>query len=209
MYWEVPPRTNTASPQRERLMREPVTGGAPEFILNGSSGAADEAIACPAKTGGQCVLSGGAANSITFYALDPKLGKGKELGKLEVDHHWAVGWNLSPDGLQIAVVNPHRYAGQIEVMRLADGTWHTIQVEPRWGDLQSIAWAADAKSLFVTTIAADSQNLIEVALSGKVRSLLSNPFRQHYSRPVPSPDGKYLAFQAQTNDSNVWMLKNF
>ena len=27
--------------------------------------------------------------------------------------------------------------------------------------------------------------------------------------PLPSPDGKYLAFQARTNYANVWMLENF
>jgi serine/threonine protein kinase/Tol biopolymer transport system component len=209
VYWEIPSNTDPTAPLQERLMRQPVTGGSPEFIFDGSPGAVDESIACPAKAVGRCVLSAGALKSITFYPLNPSLEKGQELGTLEVDHHWAVGWSLSPDGSQIAVVNPHRYADQIEVMRVADGTWHGIHVERRWGDFQGIAWAADGKSLFVTTLASDSQNLIEVALSGKVRSLLSNPFRQHYSRPVPSPDGKYLAFQAQTNDSNVWMLKNF
>jgi Tol biopolymer transport system component len=55
----------------------------------------------------------------------------------------------------------------------------------------------------------ESFNLIHVALSGKVRLLLSNPQRQWMIRPRPSPDGKYLAFQAQTNDSNVWLLEKF
>ena len=190
-------------------MRQPVNGGSPEFILDGSPGAVDEAVACATKAGSRCVLSGGTANSINFYALDPKAGKGNELGKLEVDHRWVVGWNLSPDGSQIAVVNPNHYKDKIEVLNLAGGAWHEIAVEPGWGDLQSISWAADGKSFFVTTLGSDSQNLIQVALSGKVRRLLSNPFRQHYSRPLPSPDGKYLAFQAQTTDSNVWLLENF
>ena len=27
--------------------------------------------------------------------------------------------------------------------------------------------------------------------------------------PLPSPDCKYMAFDAQTWDSNVWMIDNF
>jgi dipeptidyl aminopeptidase/acylaminoacyl peptidase len=100
-------------------------------------------------------------------------------------------------------------ADKIEVLNLAGGTWQEIAVEPGWGDLQDIAWAADGKSFFVTGLASDSQNLIHVALSGKVERLLSNPHRQHYALPRPSPDGKYLAFQAQTTDSNVWLIENF
>jgi hypothetical protein len=28
-------------------------------------------------------------------------------------------------------------------------------------------------------------------------------------RPLPSPDGKYLAYEGITNDSNIWVLENF
>ena len=54
-----------------------------------------------------------------------------------------------------------------------------------------------------------SFNLLYVTLAGQIKLLLSNGHRQWMIRPLPSPDGKYLAFQAQTQDSNVWMLEGF
>ena len=74
---------------------------------------------------------------------------------------------------------------------------------------QSVAWAADGKGFFLTTWLPQSFNLVHVTLSGKVQLLLSNAHRQWMTRPRPSPDGKYLAFQAQTFDTNVWLLENF
>jgi hypothetical protein len=51
--------------------------------------------------------------------------------------------------------------------------------------------------------------LLHVTLAGKVQPLLRNGHRQWMISPLPSPDGKWLAFQAQTYDSNVWLLGNF
>jgi Tol biopolymer transport system component len=84
-----------------------------------------------------------------------------------------------------------------------------VPVEPGWGNLQSIAWAADGKSFFVTSWLPDSFNLLHVTRAGKVQPLLRNGHRQWMTWPTPSPDGKYLAFQGQTYDGNVWLLEKF
>ena len=55
----------------------------------------------------------------------------------------------------------------------------------------------------------DSNLLYYVTLAGKVKPLLPKGRHPWMIGPLPSPDGKYLAFQAQTRDSNVWMLENF
>ena len=54
----------------------------------------------------------------------------------------------------------------------------------------------------------DSFDLIYVSVTGKVARLLHNGRRQAISYPMPSPNGKYLAFDAETWDSNLWMLDN-
>jgi hypothetical protein len=61
----------------------------------------------------------------------------------------------------------------------------------------------------VTSWLPDSFNLLHVTLSGKVKPLLRNGRGQWMQNPLPSPDGRYLAFNAETWDSNVWMLENF
>ena len=45
--------------------------------------------------------------------------------------------------------------------------------------------------------------------SGKVEPLIRTGYRQGIGKLLPSPDGKYLAYQGGTTDSNVWMLEGF
>jgi len=42
-----------------------------------------------------------------------------------------------------------------------------------------------------------------------VKLLLHNGLSRWLHNPLPSPDGKYLSFSAQTWDSNIWMVDNF
>ena len=116
---------------------------------------------------------------------------------------------MSPDGSRLALVDSLKYHGRIEVLTLREHAWHEVAVEPAWGLLQTIAWAADGNGFFVTSWLPDSFNLLHVALKGKVQPLVCNAHRQWMINPLPSPDGKYLAFAAQTVDSNVWMLEGF
>jgi serine/threonine protein kinase/Tol biopolymer transport system component len=202
LYWEFPPQSG-AAPSTGHLMRQPIAGGPPEKVLDASS---DADFFCPIKPGRPCVLSGSDGNNLVFYSLDPLRGKGDQLGRLSVDSHWFFGWAVSPEGSQLAVVD-HSHADQVEVLNLSDKTWHTVHVDPGFGLFQSVAWAADGKSFFVTNLLPESFNMIRVSLSGKVRLLLSNPQRQWMIRPRASPDGKYLAYEAQTSDSNVWLIE--
>jgi hypothetical protein len=56
----------------------------------------------------------------------------------------------------------------VEELTLKGRAWHELSLEPRWGELQSIAWAADGKGFFVTSWLPDSFNLLHVTLAGKV-----------------------------------------
>jgi len=95
------------------------------------------------------------------------------------------------------------------MLTLSDRTWHEIPVQPGSGELQDINWAADGKGFFVTSWLPDSFNLLYVNLAGRVSRLVHNGHRHWMVNPWPSPDGKYLAFQAQSWDSNVWTIENF
>jgi Tol biopolymer transport system component len=137
-----------------------------------------------------------------FYALDPVRGKGRLLGKTD---RWAPrllswAWDVSPDGSRLAVVGPGN-----NIRILADGAWHEIAVAAHWGT-DYIAWAADGEGFFVTSYKLD---LLHIATSGKVSVLTHNDRAQWPAEPVPSPDGKYLAFQSQTNDFNAWLMEHF
>jgi hypothetical protein len=118
------------------------------------------------------------------------------------------------------VVDRHKYGERIEVLTLVDGTWHEIKGEPVEHTLTSgkdgigfgqIAWAADGRSFFATAKIGDLVNLVHITPDGKVQPLLANEGFQNQlmDSPLPSPDGKYLAFAVQTWDGNVWMFDNF
>jgi Tol biopolymer transport system component len=191
-----------------RLMRQPLAGGAPQTVLELPYAQRSADFFCPRKIGKSCVLGIFEGESLHFYTLDPLRGKGGSLGSIEVDKDNLFGWQLSPDGSQAAVVD-YSHKDRIEIFNLAHQAWNEIAVEPGWGMYQSVAWAADGKSLFVTTWLPDSFNLIHVTLSGKVQRLVTNAWRQWMLWPLPSPNGKYLAFQAQTWENNVWLMQNF
>ena len=147
-----------------------------------------------------------------FYSLDPFHGRGRRLGSIEITEFlWGTGWSVSPDGTRLALVHAYEQGNgeRIDLLSLSNGAWHEVLVESRGEHYVSIAWTADGEGFFVTSWAPDSFSLLHVTLTGKVHSLLRKGRGQSLHQPVPSPDGKHLAFEAQTWDSNVWLINNF
>jgi serine/threonine protein kinase len=212
LYWEAAGSAADEPKPSFRLKRQGVAGGPSETILElpYTLGASAD-LSCPAIAGKTCVLAlheGENPVTLTFHAVDPVRGQGDLLGKIEVDNHWRIGWSLSSDGSQIAVVNPHHFADRVEVFSLVDKKWREVRAEPGWGDFQDVTWAADGKGVFVSAVSSEWFSLLHITLAGKVRPCLRNPGSLWMTRPKSSPDGKYLAYQAQTQDANVWLLES-
>jgi hypothetical protein len=207
LYWDIPGVVGTATPPPIRLMRQPVAGGPPETVLEMPY--ADGYFAnfsCPANSAASCVFQEFQGSTYVFSKFDPLKGKGELLGKIGVDRHWGTGWALSPDAKQIAVVD-HSHKDRIEILSLSNGAWHDLPVDSGWGDFLEIAWAADAKGFFIISFLPQNYSLFRVSASGKVQLLFRNKFYQALGGPVPSSDGKYLAFYGMTVDDNVWLLQ--
>jgi serine/threonine protein kinase/Tol biopolymer transport system component len=215
LYAEWTPTPLGARPSPDRIMRRPVAGGSPEALLQEPGGDAQGLYMwdykCPLKAGSPCVLGEKNGDDIIFYSLDPVRGKGRQLGKTVLRGEFGRDWDVSPDGSRLALVGELNHDGLIQVLTLADGTWHEISPKPPFGLQMFIAWAADGKGFFVTSWKNDSLRLQHVTLTGEVVPLIG---RDEYrvgemQRALPSPDGKYLAYEGVTNDSNVWVLENF
>ena len=196
------------SQSRFKLMRQRATGGLPETVLEepvNADRSYEWSYQCGLKPG-SCVLLETDATRLVFFALDPVRGKGAILGSLKRASWGGGNWSMSPDGSQLAVPTPF---GRIEILSVANRTWHGISLEPGWKELQSLAWTADGKGFFVTCWSADSWDLLYVSLNGVVTPLMRNGHRQYLRNLLPSPNGKYLAFESEVWDSNMAMADNF
>jgi eukaryotic-like serine/threonine-protein kinase len=193
-----------------RLMRRATGGGSPATLVEAFDYGRADNFWCSSnpKAASPCVLGLREGEDYVFYSLDPVRGKGRRLGKIDVIGKF-MGWGVSPDGSRLALVDRDKYGRRIEILTLADGSWREVTLDPGAGNLQSIAWAADGKGFFATAWRPDSYDLLYVTSAGKVKLLLHNGLSRWLHNPLPSPDGKYLSFSAQTWDSNIWMVDNF
>jgi serine/threonine protein kinase/Tol biopolymer transport system component len=193
-------RTASGTPSApQRLMRKPVDGGSPELVLEQPPGL-NWGYWCPPSSNARCVLWQVEGKDLVFYQLDPTRGRGERLGAtIELGN-----CSLSLDGEMIAVLIQKEHRPTLHLLAISDHSWREISPEPGW-NMGDLAWAADGKGFFVT----GSQGLLYVTLAGKVKPLFLTSYIQAMHYPLPSPDGKFLVFQATGRDSNVWLLDSF
>jgi serine/threonine protein kinase/Tol biopolymer transport system component len=192
------------------MMRRPTKGGEIEKVLDLSHVEVnDYGCSRNPKANSPCILALMEGKNVVFYSLDPIHGKGKRLGTIEVIGRF-MGWDVSPDGSKVALVDEEKYGNQIQILSLANGSWRQISIDPSVGHLQHIAWTADGRSFFVISITASAHILSHVSMTGEAE-LLWRIIGQGRSMDggFASPDGKYVAFNSQTWDSNVWVIDNF
>jgi Tol biopolymer transport system component len=202
------------------LMRVPAEGGQPEVVLRaagypgpvrvGPDGTAPVMTAaghprfrCPSVPESTCVLSEQIGNEAVFTAFDPIEGRKGELARLNAEPRRAAFWDLSPDGRWIAFGARHTTNGRIMLLPLAGQMPREISAGD-WKRLESVAWAADGQALFVTSYSSNGFPLLRVSLAGTAELLYTGSY--YIESPVPSPDGRYLAFGEITPEGNVWVI---
>jgi Tol biopolymer transport system component len=222
LYLSWPTPEPGASPASGRLMRIPVSGGPSQVVLKveGYPGSAQVApqggrlgtrgypdFRCPSKPAAPCILAERGRDQIVFSAFDPVDGKKRQVAKVEFDPYsvWSF-WNLSPDGSKIAFGKDERSKGRLRLLPVAGGSEQEVDVKG-WGWLDSVAWSADGKSLFVDSLSVKGSSLLHVLLNGQAQVLRKAGL--WIDRPTPSPDGRYLAFGEVTSNQNAWMIENF
>jgi eukaryotic-like serine/threonine-protein kinase len=189
-----------------RLMRVPITGGTPESILTINDGGQ----ACARSPATLCAIAERSADRkhLVFTAFDPVQGRGRKLAEFTTEATEATDnyeWKLSPDGTRVAILKSRE--GRINILWLNGRAPQEITVKG-WNTLTDANWAADGKSLFVSTFGDRGAVLLSVDLQGNARLLWENKGGiETYA--VPSPDGRHLAMQGFTEDGNMWMMENF
>ncbi len=204
LYWDYLGKGTRASAPI-RLLRVPIAGGAPEFVLEASRGAA---IRC-APGHSPCVLSelDRVNSELVFTTFDPLRGRLGEMVRLATSPVWSPAWDLSSDGRTVAIVDLDERKDRIRLVELENGSARSIGVG-RSERLSGISWSSDGRSWFVTSSSLrGAAAVLQVRLKGAVSELWTTS--TSLVAPLASPDGKNLAFSTSTYNSNAWVIENF
>ncbi|MBZ5679642.1 MAG: winged helix-turn-helix domain-containing protein [Acidobacteriia bacterium] len=195
--------------RKVRLMRAPLAGGPPEFVLE-SLGISN--LQCARLPSTLCIFSEVGEAEERFYRFDPVKGQPQELlkARTQSDNYYDFNWTLSPDGRTLAMSKKAAASGDptIRLLSLADYSERNIRV-PGWSGICCFDWAPDGKSMWVSVYTnAGKRALLNVDLQGKAKPVLEED-KMMLGWAIPSPDGRHLAIWEASGSSNVWMLENF
>jgi len=180
-------------------MRTNVSGGA-VFVVLTASGVASHS--CTTLSSNLCVVGEQIDNQLVVSTFDPVRGRGNELRRVDINTP-EISWSLSPDGGRIAVGD----TGRIRIVDLKTEVTQDFVPTIRLVDLQSVAWSADGKGLFVSVSPEIRTVLFYADLAGKTQQLIQ--YDGWIGNLVPSPDGAYLAFAQTTQEINAAMIEDF
>jgi Tol biopolymer transport system component len=144
---------------------------------------------------------------ITINAFDPASGKAHEVLTIDSRPEMLYNWMPSPDGSRLVFAEYNPLEGRLRVLPL-DGTPEQDIVVKGWAGINSVDWAADGKSLFVSSQSPSGTTLLHMDLEGHAVPIWDQPggWRTY---AIASPNGRELAIAGMTSSSNVWMIENF
>ncbi len=189
--------------QGASIMQIPQEGGSPRFVLRMPSLTNFQCAQSPSKL---CLFDTLEGSTDHFFSFNPGDGMTQKFATVNVTNDFG-GWNLSPDGSQLALtLSSHE--SKVTFMSVGDKSTHQVEFDP-WLP-HSLDWAADSKSVYIAGHSANGTTVIlGVEPNGVHRVLLESDKATQYQWVVPSPDGRYGALEVATGENNVWMVQNF
>ena len=188
--------------QPARVMQVPLEGGSPRVVLQMPSMSNIQCARSPSKL---CLFHTLEGSTAHFFSFNPEVGTTQEFTAIHVTEE--PGWNLSPDGSQLALILSPRER-KVTFMSVDNKSTHEVELNP-WSP-RSLDWAADSKNVFVASRTANGAPVIlGVEPNGNHRVLLEGDGATQYWWVIPSPDGRYGALEAETGENNVWMVEDF
>ena len=200
----------TASPQSPaayRLMRAPLSGGTPQFVMN-----ADRPLnfVCPNRGVGSCVIfeESDDKKQVLITAFDPQKGRGKLLRTVE-KHDPSENYQsaLSPNGLTCALSQIGESEIRIRLLSLSGATDSEIRVKG-WPSASGVDWSSDGKGFYCGSSSPSGTRLLYVDPNGNAHEIWKNK-GGYNSWGIPSPDGRYLAIGGNVMNSNAWIVEGF
>jgi Tol biopolymer transport system component len=183
-----------------KLMRVPISGGSPEFLLDGEVDFMTCAKRLPSTL---CVLASLYQKGMVFSTFDLSTRLRREWTEVEK----ARDWDLFHDGSRIAVLIKDQGKSRIRIVRTSGETEREFIVE-RPG-IENIFCSPDGKGLYLSATPQPGVSaLYYTDLRGQARVLWQQ--KGHFGSSLqPSPDGRYLAMMGTTTTSDAWLTENF
>jgi hypothetical protein len=191
--------------QFARYLRVPLSGGAPEFIMQ-TQPAAD--IGCPVSPATECILTEWSRErgETILTSFDPLTGSRHKLFKMEISPARGACCIVSPDGSEFAALLNDPHESRVQLLSHSGKIERDIPIRG-WTNLNRVDWAADGQSLFVSSGKAPGSTLLRVDRRGRVEPLWT--CTNGVTRAIQSRDGRYLALLGYSSYSNAWLLENF
>lgn len=204
LYWSWP-KDEGDNPKKETLKLLPSAGGAPVSLLGSQAPRSRFRCALAAPT---CLISDESKDSLVFSLLDIQARTKKFLTSLGIPVADGYDWDLSPDGSSVAVVHPSLSDNTVRILTLGDRVTHDVPV-PGWSEFEYVHWAPDGSGLYLAANLPKNSALLRIDLKGDVHIVWQSE-SMFVRLPVPSPDGKHIAFTVgSTGESNAWMIEHF
>jgi len=205
------PHADESSGTFQRLMRSPASGGFGQLILETAPGELNADIHCSAALRSTpCIIGRTDKNDLVFYELDPLKGQGKELGRttIGVAGNW-MSWDFSADGIQIVVAGAVGLGANVRIYNLKDHKQRDLR-PPSNLRFSSVCWSSDGRAVYVAGQRGSSEFfLMWMDLDGNSKIIATKGPDPYFTNPLPSPDGRFLAYTQEANESNVMLLENF
>ena len=190
-----------------RLMRQPVSGGNPQLLVEQPHINNFQCARFPATT---CIFSRSSPQNYSFFTFDANTGQEQPLTSLDGLVSSDCNWSLAPDGTTLAVSRwqAAQFPAEIRLFSLRDGAMRALPL-PEWAAIGGVDWSADGRSVWASAQSpTGTRALLNVDLRGHARPLLRDAQKQ-IGWAIPSPDGRRIAFWEAGGSSNAWLLQGF
>ena len=177
-------------------------GGPARKILQLSLLANFQCARSPSKV---CLLATHAGPVERLYQFDEEDGTTRSIAEFKKG---SMGWSLSPDGAQLAIVFS-RAEPKVIFMNMANKSTREVELHG-WLRVRSLDWTGARKSVYVIALKSDgTSDVVEVEPDGNYRLVLPGNEDRRYWWAIQSPDGRYALLEQITGENNVWMLEHF